>query len=141
MSFWNKLFSSASDTSVTPPPGPEMTTSTDLSCTLKLWENERIIPNPTEADIRAAVLALDDSQLGPRLLLSMDGNGSQIQLTGAPPDGFGLEYRERAADEAGYFYSSRRYDYSPDAAIKVLIAYRNSVADWATMVEWKRLRL
>ena len=141
MSFWNNLFSNTTDTTMTPPQGPSATASADLSCTLKLWENGKLIPNPTEADIRAAVSALDDSALGPRLLLSINGNGSQIQLSGAPPGDFALDYRERGADEAGYFYASRRCDYSTDAAIKILLAYRNGTADWATMVEWEKLRL
>jgi hypothetical protein len=141
MSFWNKLFTSTSEATVALPPTPPATASTDLSCTLKLWKNGRIIPNPTEADIRAEVLALDDSVFGPRLRLSMNGNGSQIELSGTPQDGFALDYRERSTDETGYFYASRRCDYPADVAIRILIAYRNSVADWATMAEWKRLRL
>jgi hypothetical protein len=141
MSFWDKLFNNAADTAVIPTPLTATTASADLSCTLKLWQNEEIIPNPTEADIRAAVLALNASELGPRLRLSMDGDGSQIQLSGTPRDGFALDFRERGADEEGYFYASRRCNYPADAAIEVLVAYRNGTADWSTMVEWKKLRL
>jgi hypothetical protein len=81
--------------------------------------------------------------MGPRLVLRMNAHGSQIQLTGTPQDGFAFEYRERSADAEGCFYSSKRYDYPPEAAIKVLSAYRNGAlaVDWAGMVEWKKLRL
>jgi len=46
MSFWNKLFNSAA---VTLPPPPATTEPTDLSCTLKVWQNERIIPSACDA--------------------------------------------------------------------------------------------
>jgi hypothetical protein len=140
MSFLNKMFGNTPDAVVIPPP-IATTASTDLSCTLKLWKNEKVLHNPTEADIRAAVTALSNDEMGPRLLLKMDGCGSQIQLTGTPQDGFAFEYRERSADAEGCFYSSERYDYPTEMAIKVLSAYRSGVADWATMVVWKKLRL
>ncbi len=141
MSFLNKLFGNTPDAVVIPPPRMETTASTDLSCTLKLWKNDQILPNPTEVDIRAAVTALSNDEMGPRLLLRMDGCGSQIQLTGTPQDGFAFEYRERSADAEGYFYSSKKHDYPPEMAVKVLTAYRSGVADWATLVAWKKLRL
>jgi hypothetical protein len=141
MSFWNKLFSNAPETTPTLPPSAGTPPSGDLSCTMKLWETGKDMPNPTEADIWAAVTGLEDSQAGPRLRLTMNWDGSQIELIGTPHHGFALDYREGGAREGDYFYSSRRCDYSADDAIKVLIAYRNGKADWSAMVQWKKLRL
>ncbi len=64
---------------------------------LILWNGNKLINNPTEADIRAAVTALDDSELGPRLRLSLNGNATRIELSGSPRAGFGLDYREGVA--------------------------------------------
>ena len=117
------------------------TPANTMSCTLKIWKGEKTIPNPTEADIRAAVTALDNSEIGPRLLLSLHGGAGQIELSGTPRDGFGLDYREGAVSEGGYIYASKRTDYSAETAIKVLVAYRNGAPDWKTMAEWDKLKM
>lgn len=117
------------------------TAANPTSCTLKIWKGEKTTPNPTEADIRAAVAALDNSEIGPRLLLSLEGGAGQMELSGAPRDGFGLDYREGAASEEACIYASKRTDFSTETITKVLLAYRNGAADWKTMVEWNKLKM
>jgi hypothetical protein len=140
MSIWKTLFGRTSDIGPAAPPPPAMPASNTLTCTLKIWESGKIIPAPTETDIRAAVMALDDSEMGPRLRLSMDGDTNRMELSGTPGD-FGFDYHEEAVQAEGYFYASRRTDYSTETAIKVLVAYRNGTPDWQTMVEWKKLKM
>jgi hypothetical protein len=140
MSFWSKLFSNAPDTAPVMPLSAPITASGTLRCTLKIWENERIIPDPTEADIRAAVTALDDSEMGPRLRLGMNGHSDEMDLSGTPGD-FGFNYHDGVVHARGYFYASKRTDYSVETAIKLLVAYRNGVPDWKTMVEWQKLKM
>lgn len=140
MSFWKKLFSDVPDTAPVMPPSVAKTTPSTTGCTLKIWEHERIIPDPTEADIRAAVTALDDSAMGPRLRLSMDGGANEINLSGTPGD-FGFDYHEGVVHAGNYFYGSKRTDYSVETAIKLLVAYRNDAPDWKGMMEWQKLKM
>lgn len=140
MSLWRTLFGRTSDIGPTIPPPPAMPASNLLTCTLKIWQSGRIIPAPTEADIHAAVAALDDSEMGPRLRLSMGGDANRMELSGTPGD-FGFDYHAEALEAEGCFYASRGTNYSAETAIKALVAYRNGAPDWQTMVEWKKLRM
>lgn len=105
--------------------------------TLKLWKNEKIIRNPTEADIRVAVTALDNSEDGPRLVLSTAGNTNELQVSGTPKGGFSFDYHEGVGDNYP-LYLSKKSDHSAETAIKLLVAYMKGTDDWKKMVEWKK---
>ena len=105
--------------------------------TLKFWKNEKIIRNPTEADIRAAVTALDNSEDGPRLVLSTAGNTNELQVSGTPKGGFSFDYHEGVGDNYP-LYLSKKSDHSAETAIKLLVAYMKGTDDWKKMVEWKK---
>jgi hypothetical protein len=141
MSLWKTLFRNPSDFPPASQPPAAMTVANTSGFTLKLWAPERIIANPTEAAIRSALEALDESEMGPRLLLSINGGANRLQLTGNPRDGFGFDYFEGTVGEGDHFYTSKRYDHSIDEAMKVLLGFLSGTADWRAMVEWKKLKM
>lgn len=112
-----------------------------MSCTLTIWKDQKTIGDPTEADVRNAVAALDDNDIGPRLALSLDGGALKIELSGTPRDGFGLDYRDQAARAAGYVWASKQTDLSAETCTKVLVAARNRAPDWKDLIEWKKLKM
>ena len=130
----------------TPPASPVnnttmVTSPTVTGCTLTIQKGGKVINNPAEADIRGAVEALDDSEVGPRLLISLNGGAGQIELSGTPRYGFAFDYREGPAKDGATIYASKKTDYPAETAVKVLVAYRNGAPDWKTMVEWDKLKM
>lgn len=110
-------FAGYSVLSQTPTNKPSAPTTT-MSYSLKFWSNEKVIHNPTEADIKAAVTALNNSDDGPRLVLSTPGNANELQVSGTPKDGFSFDYHEGLGDNYP-LYVSKKSDYSADTVIKL----------------------
>jgi hypothetical protein len=108
-----------------------------MTYTLKLWSNEKLIHNPTEADIKAAVTGLNSSDDGPRLVLSTAGNTNELQVSGSPKGGFSFDYHEGLGDNYP-LYVSKKSDYSADAVIKLFDAYLKGGSDWKSQVEWQK---
>lgn len=116
---------------------PASKASHPMNYTLKLWKNEKLIPHPTEADIRAAVTGLDNSEDGPRLILSTTGNTNELQVSGTPKDGFSFDYHEGLGDNYP-IYVSAKTDYKADTVIKLFDAYLKGGDDWKKLIEWKK---
>ncbi len=121
-------------------PPPSTTNPKPPPSVLLLWKENKLINNPTEADVRAAVAALDDSEIGPRLRLSLNGNATRIELSGSPQGGFGLDYREGAAQKRRAVYASAKTDLSAETVTQVLVAARNGAPDWKKLLEWTRIK-
>jgi len=105
-----------------------------MSCTLTFDENQKTMPNPTEADIRAAMISHEDD-FGPIFYIGLDGTKDFLRIHALGKGRFSFEYTHDG--NAGYL--SKREDFSVEEAIKILTAYRNGSADWMTMAEWTKI--
>ena len=118
-----------------------VTSTNTVNCALKIYKTGQLIDQPTEADLRTAVAALDDSELGPRLALSFDGGTNGMYVTGTPRYGFGLEYHEGVVSDGDHGYASKKTDLSAETVTKVLLAYRSHAPNWKAIVEWEKLEM
>jgi hypothetical protein len=116
---------------------PNVVITNKVNYTLKLWKNEKLICNPTEADIKAAVTARDNSEEGPRLVFSTPGNTNELQVSGTPKAGFSFDYHEGLGDSYPS-YGSKKHDHSAETTIKLLAAYMKGADDWKKLVEGKK---
>ncbi|MGO8836891.1 MAG: protein kinase domain-containing protein [Limisphaerales bacterium] len=104
-----------------------------MSCTLKFDENEKTIPNPTEADIRAAVTSHKDG-IGPVFYIGLDGTEDFLRIS-VFKGAFSFDGRE-----GNVGYMSKRDILSIEEAVKVMTAFRNGSADWKRMVDWEQVK-
>jgi hypothetical protein len=99
-------------------------------------QNNKVIPNPTDADIRAAVASIHDD-FGPVLALETTGEEQPLQMDEIAKGSFGFNCKD---GDMGYFVK-KGHECSAEAAIKIIISYRDGTADWKTMTEWDKLKL
>jgi hypothetical protein len=92
----------------------------------------RKIQNPTEADIRQAVFALDTTK-GDAFLVLGPTDMTYIQTRGDQKVGFALEYQETDTE---HHYRAQR-DLAADEIVKVLVSYSIGSDDWKSMVKWE----
>ena len=102
-----------------------------MNCSLDICGDERI-QNPTEADIRQAVFALDTMKDDAFLILG-PSDMTYIQTFGNQRFGFVLEYQET---DAKHHYRAKR-DLTADEIVKALVAYATGADDWKAMAEWE----
>ena len=106
-----------------------------MNCTLEICGHKKIL-NPTEADIRQAVFALDTKSDDAFLVLAPT-DMTYIQASGDQKVGFDLEYQET---DIQHHYRATR-DLTADEIVKVLVSYSIASDDWRRMVEWELLEL
>jgi len=99
-------------------------------------QNNKVIPNPTDADIRATVHSLHDD-FGPVLALETTGEEQPLQMDEIEKGSFGFNCKD---GDTGYFVK-KGHECSAEVAIKIIISYRDGTADWKTMTEWDKLKL
>ena len=97
-----------------------------------MYEYSKItIPNPTEADIRAAVTSYKDFQI----------NTSEVddflRIT-VPPSEHTFIFDGR---DGNVGYMTKKDVVSTEVAVKIMTAYRNGSADWKKMVDWEQVKL
>ena len=95
----------------------------------------RTIQNPSEADIRAAVLSMDPEKNDAFLILAT-GDLTYIQTSGDPKNGFQLEYQE---GDIQHHYQARR-DYSVEEIIRALVSYLSGGVEWKNTADWEHIR-
>src|SRR5512134_3313570 len=115
-------------TTTTPPRAGTMNYTLDIC-------GARKIQNPTEADIRQAVFALDTKQEDAFLILGPT-DMTYIQTSGDPRVGFVLEYQEA---DAKHHYRAKR-ELTADEIVKALVSYAASTDDWKTAAEWEPIK-
>lgn len=117
-----------------------------MSYTLDICGGKKI-RNPTEADLRQAVFALDTKKDEAFLILGST-EMTYIQVTGDQKFGFVLEYQD--ADAKHHYRAKRRGPYpidprwprcdlTADEIVKALVSYSTGADDWKTMTEWEQI--
>lgn len=97
---------------------------------------DRKIQNPSEADIRRAVFALDTKKNDAFLVLGQD-DMTYIQTAGDQKVGYDLEYQQ---DDIKHHYRAKRY-FTVEEIIGALVSYSIGSDDWKTMADWEQLDL
>jgi len=90
------------------------------------------VPDPNEAQIRAAIQELDDCE--GFLILGADDLTS-IQSSGDSRVGFDLEYQEGSVDR---HYRARRCDFDAETIIAKFAAYAAGEDSWKSGLEWEK---
>lgn len=103
------------------------------NCTLTI-AGEKKIPNPTAADIREAVLAMD-TKTGGAFLVIEGSPMTYVQTSGDQRLGFEMEYQE--ANIRRHYRAKRRF--TTDEIVKVLTSYTTGADDWKKAAEWELL--
>ena len=93
---------------------------------------DKKIQNPTAADIRQAVFALDTKK-GEAFLILGPTDMTYIQTSGDQKVGFDLEYQE---SDAKHHYRAKR-DFTANEVVKALVLYSNSADDWKKTADWE----
>lgn len=94
---------------------------------------DNIVRNPTAADIRAAVFALDGDKKHCFLILNADDT-TYIQTRGTVEVGFDeLEYQE---GDTLHHYRAKR-DFTAEEVVNVLVSYVSGSADWKQAADWE----
>lgn len=106
-----------------------------MNCTLDIC-GRKSIQNPTEADIRQAVFALDTKKNDAFLVLSLT-DMTYIQTSGDQNVGFDLEYQETDIKQ----HYRGKCDFTADEIVKTLVSYSIGADDWKHTVEWELLEL
>ncbi len=110
------------------------TTATTMSYILDICGDKKI-QNPTEADIRQAVFALDTKQ-GDAFLVLGPTDMTYIQTSGDKEVGFDLEYQETDVE---HHYRAKR-DLTADEVVKALVLYSTGSDEWKRIAEWELIR-
>jgi hypothetical protein len=105
-----------------------------MNCTLDIC-GERKIQNPSEADIRQTVFALD-TENGEAFLILGATDMTYIQTTGDQKVGFDLEYQE--SDTKHHYRATR--DLTADEVINALLSYSTGSDDWKKIAEWELMK-
>lgn len=123
-------FASAEDTNAN-----ATTHKKKMNYTLVNLQNHKKIPNPTDADIRAVITSLKDDY-GPVLELETPGVEQPLQMDKIDKGLFGFTCRD--GDLA--YTTKNGHECSTEAAIKLIISYRDGTADWKTMSQWNHFK-
>ncbi len=102
-----------------------------MNCTLNIRGNKKML-NPSAADIRAAVFALD-TRKGDASLVLGPTEMTYIQTGGDQRVGFDLEYQEGDTD---HHYRATR-DFTAEEITKALVSYAAGEDNWKAMAEWE----
>ena len=95
--------------------------------------NETILTDPTDLQIRQAVLGLDLGRDSAFVILGpADDEEVFMQASGDPSDGFSVEFQESAG---GLFRATN--DFSAEQLIAALIYYRNGTSEWRAFSPWE----
>jgi hypothetical protein len=105
-----------------------------MSYALRNLQNDKVIPNPTDADIRATIASLKDD-FGPVLALEI-GDSQPLQMDEVSKGHFGFSCQE---GQTGYF--SDKHEFSTEDAIKLIISFRDGTADWKKMTTWRQVKM
>jgi hypothetical protein len=105
-----------------------------MNCTLDIC-GRRKLKNPTEADIRQAVFALDAKE-GDAFLILGPTEMTYVQTSGDHNVGFDLEYQE--TDPKHHYRAKRAF--TADEIVKVLISYSAASDDWKKATEWEFIK-
>jgi hypothetical protein len=103
----------------------------NMHYTLNICGDEEV-RSPSEADIRAAVFALDTKK-GDAFLALGPTEMTYIQTSGDPKVGFDLEYQEA---DVRHHYRAKR-DFAADEIVKAFVSYAAGAEDWKNMAEWE----
>jgi len=106
-----------------------------MNYTLVNLQNNKKIPNPTDADVRAVVISLKDD-FGPVLELNTPGVEQPLQMDKIEKALFGFT----CTDGDMVYTTKNGRECSTEVAIKIIISYRDGTADWKTMSEWDHLK-
>jgi hypothetical protein len=97
-------------------------------------QNNKVIDNPTETDIRAVVASLHDDD-GGILTLDPDGADSSMQIDQVEKGRFHFNCQ----DGKTTYIQKEGHECSSEVAIKILISFRNGTKDWKTLTEWREV--
>lgn len=106
-----------------------------MSCTLDICGDKQI-QNPTETDIRQALLGLDTKKDGQFLILGPT-DSTYIQTSGDQKVGFDMEYQE---GDIKHHYRAKR-EFSADEVVRMFVSYMSGSMDWKQNTEWQSIRL
>ena len=99
--------------------------------------NESLITDPTDLQIRQALLGLDLGKDSAFVILGpSEDDGTFLQASGDPSDGFSIEYQ---GSSAGLFRATN--DFNAEQLIAALIYYRNGINDWRVFSPWEPVEL
>lgn len=112
-------------------PAPDKT----MSYTLDICGDKKI-ENPTEAEIRQAVLALDTTKNEAFLVLGST-DMTYIQTGGDQKVGFDLEYQE---SDVRHHYRAKR-DFTAEEIVRILVSYAAGTDNWKKSAEWEPIEL
>ena len=99
-----------------------------MSYTLMFEESKTTIPNPTEADIRAAVTSYKDFEI------DLSGTEDFLRIT-VSGRAFSFDGKD-----GNVGYMTKKDVVSIEEAVKIMTAYRNGSADWKKMVDWDQIK-
>jgi len=116
---------------------PPHTKTMSYTLTFVLEDNQKKIPNPTDADIQAAMHTKVSDDVGGIFQLGVDGTNDALQLEANGKWHFQFTYEPNADPSGKDILLSKRDNFTFEEALKVLLAYRNGSADWKKLVEWK----
>jgi hypothetical protein len=105
-----------------------------MNCTLEICGDQKI-QNPTDADIRQAVLGLD-TRKGDAFLILGPTDMSYIQSSGDQQVGFNLEYQEA---DAKHHYRAKRA-FTADEIVNALVSYASGADEWKKTAEWELIK-
>jgi hypothetical protein len=104
-----------------------------MSYTLRNLQNDKAIPNPTDADIKATVASLKDD-FGPVLALEIGADDQPLSMDEIAKGKFGFS----CVDGKTAYFTKEGHECSAEVAIKIIISYRDGTPDWKTLGEWKQ---
>ena len=113
------------------PPAPKKS----MSYTLRNLQNDKTIPNPTDADIRATVASLKDD-FGPVLALEGSASDQALSMDEIEKGKFGFTCME---GKTAYIIKEGQ-ECSPEVAIKIIISYRDGTPVWKTLGVWRQIK-
>lgn len=114
---------------------PAKIKSMNYTLTFVLENNQKKIPNPTEADIRAAMHTPVSDDVGGIFYIGEDGTDDLLQIEANGKGHFNLSYVPSADGKGSLF--SKRDNFTFEEALKILLAYRNGDPGWKKLLEWK----
>jgi hypothetical protein len=98
---------------------------------------EKQIQNPTEADIRQAVLSLDTDKNSAFVILATS-DMTYLQAIGDNNVGFDLEYQD---GDTEHHYQAKRNNITGEEIIRKLVLYCAGTDDWKKAEEWGAIKV
>jgi hypothetical protein len=127
------LLLAASSTALGQTPKPA-SKAKSMNYKLVNMQNNKTTPKPTDDDVKTTVASLGDD-FGPVIALETESGDQPLSMDEIDKGKFGFTCQ----DGDVVYTTKKRHECAADVAVKIIISYRDSTADWKKLGDWDQI--